>query len=427
MSESLRKSHPRLGDVSLADKTQSIIDLNNKDIPVDESKNYLNKQKDLLEIETGATLNFIPDSNSNSSINYSNKFDFDEVEKNRGILHDSQDDDTYLIDIDEEVSESANKVTDNAEEAKKRHFHHFIAGGVAGACSRIITAPLDRLKILYQVNYTGQGLRPPSIIVGLTQVYARDGFKGLFRGNLMSLMKSTPDTAIKLYMFEKCKSYLKEIYGDKLSSSHLFIAGAIAGVTANFTIFPLDVIKTRLSAAPSGTYHGICDAARKIYIEGGPGIFYKGVEASICCTIPNSGLNLLFYELLKRAFSGSHSSNNASFLSTPVLMFIGGLSSMFSSTLLYPFQTIQSRIIMQGLPKADSYKHLRYNSPYYYNGNELVIEKRKSMIQIIKATIHNEGFRGFFKGYGPGISKIILGNAIGFGLYERIKMLVSNF
>jgi solute carrier family 25 phosphate transporter 23/24/25/41 len=348
---------------------------------------------------------------------------FDQNEKQNLILHDAQDEDQFLLDMKEKQRCHSIK----SKQIYKKDYMHFIAGGLAGATSRTITAPLERLKILYQVNYSGKGLKPPSIWMGLNEVYMRDGFKGLFRGNLMSLLKSTPDTAIKFYVFEKSKTYLKNIHGEKLTSKHLFLAGAVAGVTSNFTIFPLDVIKTRLSAAPSGTYQGIFDTAIKLYKEGGVRIFYKGVEASICCTIPNSGLNLCFYELMKRAFSGSYSSNNAASISTPILMFIGGLSAMFSSTLLFPFQTVQSRIIMQGLPKAETYKLLRYNSPYNYVGNNLLVEKRLSMIEIIKHTHKNEGLRGFFKGYGPGISKIILGNAVGFGLYEKLKFYFNNF
>jgi solute carrier family 25 phosphate transporter 23/24/25/41 len=371
-----------------------------------DDENIFHKNKDILNIENESSFRI-------------EKNKFEEFELNRGILHDSQDDDTYIIDEKISTDESFKSTT---TESNKTHYQHFLSGGIAGALSRTITAPLERLKILYQVNYTGKGLKPPRILTGLNEVYHKDGFKGLFRGNLMSLLKSTPDAAIKFYIFEKCKTYLKEIYGEKLSSKHLFIAGAVAGVSANFAIFPLDVVKTRLSAAPSGMYTGIIDTFKKLYLEGGVGIFYKGVEASICSTIPNSGLNLCFYELLKRFFSGSYSSNNASILSTPVLMLIGGLSAMFSSTLLYPFQTIQSRIIMQGLPSNNKLKGLNSNI-----GQELVMEKRKNMLQIIHFTYHNEGARGFFKGYGPGISKIILGNAIGFGLYERIKMIINGF
>jgi solute carrier family 25 phosphate transporter 23/24/25/41 len=318
-----------------------------------------------------------------------------------------------------------NKLHNKKIELKSpRDYTNLIAGGIAGAMSRTLTAPLERLKILYQVNYRCNKLKPPSIFTGLKEVYNTDGFRGLFRGNLMNVIKATPDTAIKLYMFEKIKNKLKRIHGEKLTTDKLFLAGAVAGVASNFTIFPLDVIKTRLSAAPSGTYTGIFDTMTKLYKEGGIRIFYKGVDASICCVIPNSGLNLCFYELLKRFFSGSYSTENANLLSTPVLMITGGLSAMLSSTLLYPLQTIQARVIMQNLSKSELH-FLRFNQPYMYIGDNLIIKKKQSMIQVIKSTIQIEGFRGFFKGYGPGISKIIIGNAISFGFYERIKSFLN--
>ena len=153
-------------------------------------------------------------------------------------------------------------------------------------------------------------------------------------------------------------------------------------------------------------------------------LFYNGVEASICSAMPNSGLNLCCYELLKRFFSGSHASDNAVYLSTATLMMIGGLSALISSSLLYPLQTVQSRLIMQGLAKTDMHM-IRFNSPFFYIGDNLIIKKKQTMIQVIKSTFQKEGVRGFYKGYCPGMTKIIIGNAISFGSYEKFKNLLK--
>jgi len=318
---------------------------------------------------------------------------------------------------------SCNNSNFNKENSKK-HYQHFIAGALAGAVSRTITAPLERLKILYQVNYRCSKIKPPSILKGLKEVYVSEGVTGLFRGNLINVSKATPETAIRLYVFEKVKFYLKAVHGEKLSTDKLFFAGAIAGITASFSVFPLDVIKTRLTAAPSGTYTGILDTMSKLYKEGGVRIFYKGVEASFCSAMPNSGLNLCCYELLKRLFSGSYENDNSQYLSTPTLMLTGGLSAMISSSLLYPLQTIQSRLIMQGLSKSDMHM-IRFNAPFFYVGDNLIIKKKQTMVQVIKSTFQKEGVRGFFKGYVPGITKIIIGNAISFGSYEKFKHLLK--
>ena len=162
------------------------------------------------------------------------------------------------------------RVKNNIEEEKITHYRHFIAGALSGILSRIITAPLERLKILYQVNYAGSTLKPPNILRGLQQIYIKDGFLGLFRGNLVNILKSTPDNAIKLYVFEKTKYFLdvkKSINEkNKFSTLKLLICGGISGVVANSCVFPLDVIKTRITASPNGTYSGIMDTVRKLYI-----------------------------------------------------------------------------------------------------------------------------------------------------------------
>lgn len=228
---------------------------------------------------------------------------------------------------------------------------NFLAGAVAGVVSRTCTAPLERLKILYQVDYAHAGVRPPNIYSGLTGIYNRDGFRGLFRGNLTNIVKATPDTAIRFAVFEHMKLLLKGAQvtpKDHLSPRELFVAGAVAGIVSNFCVYPLDVVKVRISAAPTGTYDGILDVFTKIMKnEGRIRPFYRGITASLCSSIPNAGLNLMTYELIKKFILKKTQWTN----DPPVflMMGVGGMSALISSTLLYPFQLICNRIIMQGL------------------------------------------------------------------------------
>ncbi len=209
------------------------------------------------------------------------------------------------------------------------------------------------------------------------------------------------------------KWHLQKHFGENLSPFSLFFAGSLSGVVAQITIFPLEVLKLRIAASPQGTYSGIIDALKKIYREPkGLLNFYSGLEASICAVIPNAGLNLTVYEGLKIYFSGKKSINNAAYLSTSMLVFIGGFSAMISSTILYPFQIVQSRMIMYNLKKAEFTSDDPSKSKYKF-------------FNIIQHTLKYEGFKGFYKGYVPGITKIVIGNGIGFSLYEHFRKILG--
>lgn len=80
----------------------------------------------------------------------------------------------------------------------------------------------------------------------------------------MNILKATPETAIRLSVFERLKAGLKKDDMGNFSIASLFLCGAISGAIANAAVFPMDVVKTRLAAAPNGTYLGILDAVKKI-------------------------------------------------------------------------------------------------------------------------------------------------------------------
>jgi len=273
----------------------------------------------------------------------------------------------------------------------------FGAGFIAGLVSRTTMAPLDRLKLIYQTHYRA-GKHPPSIFSGLKEIYKADGFKGLFRGNLVTIVRAGPETSIKLTVNEEVKSYLSQRRDNgKPTKIDSFIAGSTAGVVANVTTFPLGVLRTRLAASPSGTYHGIFDAIKKMQkTEGKIRPFFRGLQPALLAIVPNSGLQFTAYETLTRIFVGKRVKKEPNPL---VFMLIGGLSALFSNSLLYPLQTVTSRLVMQGV----------------------LGDKKKNMHKTIKNILKHEGFRGFYKGYRAAITKIVLGNSISFGCFEFLK------
>jgi len=76
---------------------------------------------------------------------------------------------------------------------------YLTAGGIAGLISRTMTAPIDRLKVLYQVHsslaLTGDG-RPMGLSKGLAAIYKEGGIRGFWRGNLTNVMKVVPESSL---------------------------------------------------------------------------------------------------------------------------------------------------------------------------------------------------------------------------------------
>lgn len=84
----------------------------------------------------------------------------------------------------------------------------FMAGGVAGAVSRTVVSPLERLKILYQVQSVGRDEYRLSVFKGLAKMWREEGWKGLMRGNGANCLRIVPYSAVQFgsYNFYKTVS-----------------------------------------------------------------------------------------------------------------------------------------------------------------------------------------------------------------------------
>lgn len=191
---------------------------------------------------------------------------------------------------DENTTATATTTTKTASSNELRNqLLQFTCGAMAGISSKAAVAPLERLKTIYQVHTHG---RVPSLREGVRLMWYDGGIYGLFRGNLANCIKSAPSASLKLYLFEKTKRLFAPT-DDQLNATHLFVSGAIGGCLSHSIVYPLDVIRTRLSATAMGTYNGILDCFFQMYRKEGVCSLYKGLSASLSSTLPSSGISLV--------------------------------------------------------------------------------------------------------------------------------------
>jgi hypothetical protein len=82
---------------------------------------------------------------------------------------------------------------------------HFLAGGIAGAISRTAVSPLERMKILFQLQGLGAVDRYRGIIATLGKILREEGIRGYFKGNGTNVIRIVPYSAIQFASYERYK------------------------------------------------------------------------------------------------------------------------------------------------------------------------------------------------------------------------------
>ena len=174
----------------------------------------------------------------------------------------------------------------------KSRTEYFVAGGVAGVVSRTAIAPIERVKILYQL---GKGSSSSGLT--LAQGILRDeGISAFWKGNTAAVVRVMPYMCFTFVSYEEYKEWLLQAGAPKQAAT--LAAGSLGGVTAVVLTYPLDLVRATM-ATPSSPHKSMVDALVTISRERGIGGLYSGVTATCIGVAPYAGLKFLSYEFLK--------------------------------------------------------------------------------------------------------------------------------
>ncbi|GAA0169700.1 mitochondrial carrier protein [Lithospermum erythrorhizon] len=338
-------------------------------------------------------------------------------------------------------SESAvTKIVNLAEEAKlarqeiKPTSHavlsickSLVAGGVAGGVSRTAVAPLERLKILLQVQ-NPHNIKFNGTVQGLQYIWRNEGFRGLFKGNGANCARIVPNSAVKFFSYEQASKGILYLYRKQTRNENAELtpllrlgAGACAGIIAMSATYPLDMVRGRLTVQTEKSpyqYRGMVHALSTILREEGARALYKGWLPSVIGVVPYVGLNFAVYESLKdwlvksKTFGLSEDGE----LGVVTRLACGAAAGTVGQTVAYPLDVIRRRMQMVGWKDASSIVTGDGKSKgMEYNG----------MIDTFRKTVRHEGFRALYKGLVPNSVKVVPSIAIAFVTYEQVKGILG--
>ncbi|XP_034542904.1 calcium-binding mitochondrial carrier protein SCaMC-1 [Notolabrus celidotus] len=306
---------------------------------------------------------------------------------------------SMMLDIGEQLTVP----DDFSEEEKKSGYvwRQLMAGAIAGSVSRTGTAPLDRLKVFRQVH--GSVDFRGNVLSGFQHMIKEGGLRSLWRGNGMNVLKIAPETAIKFTAYEQIKIVIRGRNENRNLRVHeRFVAGSLAGATAQTAIYPLEVLKTRLTLRQTGQYSGIADCAKQILQREGVKAFYKGYLPNLLSIVPYAGIDLAVYETLKFSWLNRHMG-----LADPgvmVLVGCGAVSSTCGQLASYPLALIRTRMQAQASVKG---------------------APKPSMLALIRNIITKEGVSGLYRGISPNLLKVIPAVSVSYVVYEYTRIMMG--
>mmetsp|Transcript_33128 Transcript_33128/g.77567 ORF Transcript_33128/g.77567 Transcript_33128/m.77567 type:complete len:423 (+) Transcript_33128:62-1330(+) len=242
-------------------------------------------------------------------------------------------------------------VTSSPSKGKGSFFKTFMKGGISATISKTAVAPIERIKLLLQVQATSTQITEPytGILDCFVRVYKEQGITAFWRGNTANIIRYFPTQALNFAFKDK----YKEIFVRPAAEVGFWLfflgnlaSGGAAGATSLLFVYPLDFARTRLGAdvgkGEDRQFNGLFDCIAKIYKSDGLAGLYQGFAASIYGIIVYRAAFFGGFDTLKSVClaAGFGAAVWQAFIVAEITTTIAGLVS-------YPFDTVRRRLMMK--------------------------------------------------------------------------------
>jgi len=287
----------------------------------------------------------------------------------------------------------------------------FAAGGISAAISKTAVAPIERVKLLLQVQHISKQIAPEHRYKGMVDCFVRipkeQGFAAYWRGNLANVIRYFPTQALNFAFKDKYKQVFLGGVDKNTQFWRYFVgnlaSGGAAGATSLCFVYPLDFARTRLAAdigkaGAEREFSGLGNCLTKIFKSDGIGGLYRGFGVSVQGIIIYRAAYFGFYDTARGMLPDPK--NTPIYISWAIAQVVTTVAGIVS----YPFDTVRRRMMMQsGRKKTD----IVY----------------KSTVHCWSTIAKTEGSSAFFKG---AFSNVLRGTGGAFVLvlYDEIKKVL---
>ena len=280
------------------------------------------------------------------------------------------------------------------------------AGGVAGGIAKTAVAPIERVKLLLQVQAASTQIAADKQYKGIVdcfrRVIAEQGAASLWRGNAANVVRYFPTQALNFAFKDKYKKLFvrpQSEVGFWMFFAGNLASGGAAGATSLCVVYPLDFARTRLGAdvgsGKTRQFTGLSHCLRSIYASDGLKGLYQGFGVSVGGII-----------VYRAAFFGGFDTAKSILLDKDSGIFKSWVVAQCATTaagiISYPFDTVRRRMMMQS-GRGD----ILYSST----------------LDCWRKIASQEGPGAFFKGAGSNIIRGT-GGAIVLVMYDEIKKYI---
>ncbi|KAM3722584.1 ADP,ATP carrier protein [Dirofilaria immitis] len=259
----------------------------------------------------------------------------------------------------------------------KKFLIDLASGGTAAAVSKTAVAPIERVKLLLQVQHASKTIEADKRYKGIIDVFKRvpveQGFASFWRG------------------YDKDKDFWKFFGGNLLS-------GGAAGATSLCFVYPLDFARTRLAVdvgkGATREFNGLVDCLVKVVKSDGPIGLYRGFMVSVQGIIVYRAAYFGLFDTIKMMVSTDKKKLNFF-----VAWMIAQVVTVGSGILSYPWDTVRRRMMMQS-----GRKEILYTNTW----------------DCAKKIVANEGVTALYKG---ALSNVFrgTGGALVLAIYDEIQ------